>query len=100
MQALIWIAIIVAVILAFWAGLLVGRKNPKIADRASELADSAKEKAEDAAEKAKGLVNNNKGHGYFGSIVWIVWIVLVFSGAAWIALSGWIVYLVRILMKQ
>lgn len=54
MQVLIWIGIIIAVVLAFWAGLLVGRKNPKVADKASTLADSAVEKAKEAADKVKG----------------------------------------------
>ena len=85
---LIWTGIIVAVALAFWAGLLVGRNNPKIADKANTLADSAVEKAKETL--------NNKGHGY-ADFIPVIWIVLIISGFAWFALSGWIVFLIRLL---
>lgn len=42
---------------------------------------------------------NNKGHGYI-SFLPILWAVLIASGVAWIALSGWIVFLIRLIIKQ
>jgi hypothetical protein len=35
-------AYIAVAVVAFVAGLLVGRKNPKVADKAAEVADKAK----------------------------------------------------------
>ena len=43
---------------------------------------------------------NNKGHGYIGSIVWILWLVLIASGLAWIGITGWIIFLIRLITKQ
>ncbi len=43
--------ILIVAVIAFVAGLLVGRRNPKVADVAAGLADKAKDAAQDAAKK-------------------------------------------------
>lgn len=47
------ILMIVLVIVAFIAGVLVGRANPKKADKLAEIADDLKEKAKDKIDEYK-----------------------------------------------
>ena len=48
------ILVILALVIGFGVGLLVGRKNPSLADAAAKLANSAKDQADAAIAKARG----------------------------------------------
>jgi hypothetical protein len=50
MTTLIWM---VVVVVAFAAGILVGRANPKKADKLAEIADNLKESAKTKIKNAK-----------------------------------------------
>ena len=42
MSTLIYIGIVIGIVVVFVAGLLVGRRNPKVADQASMAAEQVK----------------------------------------------------------